>query len=127
MPVTAVLAAGVGVRHGWGWALRSASFRLEAPQSGQPVLGILIPGHDAGAASVARRARLAAAAVHQPELLLIDGLLDGLAPEDAAMLADSIRDIGLDSGIVAAGSDIDCLALTCGDILTLADGILVGA
>ena len=29
---------------------------------------------------VARRARLAAAAVHQPELLLIDGLLDDLAP-----------------------------------------------
>jgi ABC-2 type transport system ATP-binding protein len=222
MPVTAVLAAGVGVRHGWGWPLRSASFRLEAPQSGQPALGILIPDYDAGAAivdllagmavpsygelrvlgedmrtqrgrvaararigvarrtgrvrpgvkirglvehaarrtrlprrdrsalaaavldrlaltpwadvalraapdSIARRARLAAAAVHQPELLLIDGLLDGLAPEDATLLADSIRDVGMDSGIVAAGSDIDCLALTCGDILTLADGILVGA
>ena len=30
--------------------------------------------------SIARRARLAAAAVHQPELLLLDGLLDGLPP-----------------------------------------------
>ena len=50
---------------------------------------------------VARRARLAAAAVHQPELLLIDGLLDGLDPLDAAELAACIRDIGLDTGIVA--------------------------
>ena len=222
MPVTAVLAAGVGARHGWGWALRSASFRLESSPAGQPALGILIPHHEDGTAivdllagmaapsygelrvlgedmrtqrgraavrarigvahrtgrvrpgirirglvehaarrtrlprrdrsalaaaildrlaltpwadvplraapdSVGRRARLAAAAVHQPELLLIDGLLDELAPEDAMMLADNIRDVGMDSGIAAAGSDIDWLALTCGDILTLADGILVGA
>src|SRR5450755_4939896 len=49
MPVTAVLAAGVGVRHGWGWTLRSASFRLESPLTGQPTLGILIPQR--GAAS----------------------------------------------------------------------------
>jgi ABC-type branched-subunit amino acid transport system ATPase component len=75
---------------------------------------------------VARRARLAAAAVHQPELLLIDGLLDDLAPGDAAALADSIRDIGADTGIVAAGNDADWLALACPEILTLADGILVG-
>lgn len=221
MPVTAVLAAGVGVRHGWGWSLRSASFRLESPPSGQPSLGILIPEHGSGGAvvdllsgvtrpaygelrvlgedmrtergraavrtrigvvrrtsrarpgirirglveqaarrtrlprrdrtaltaavldrlrltpwadvslraapdPVARRARLAAAVVHQPELLLIDGLLDDLAPADAAALADSIRDIGLDAGIVAAGNDAEWLALTCPEILTLADGILVG-
>jgi len=74
---------------------------------------------------VARRARLAAAAVHQPDLLLIDGLLDGLTPQDAAQLADSIRDIGRDTGIVAAGADADALALTCGEVLTMADGILV--
>jgi ABC-2 type transport system ATP-binding protein len=221
MPMTAVLAAGVGVRHGSGWSLRSASFRLESPPSGQPSLGILIPSHGAGSAvvdvlsgavspaygelrvlgedmrtergraavrarigvahrrarsrpgikvrglveqaarrarlprrerpvltaaildrlsltpwadvplraapdPVARRARLAAAAVHQPELLLIDGLLDDLSPQDAAALADSIKDIGADTGIVAAGSDADWLALTCPEILTLADGILVG-
>jgi ABC-2 type transport system ATP-binding protein len=221
MPMTAVLAAGVGVRHGWGPSLRSASFRLESPPSGQPALGILIPEHGAGSAvvdllsgvvspsygelrvlgedmrtergraaararigvvhrtsrarpgikirglveqaarrarlprrerpvltaaildrlkltpwadvslraapdPVARRARLAAAAVHQPELLLIDGLLDDLAPGDAAALADSIRDIGADTGIVAAGNDADWLALACPEILTLADGILVG-
>jgi len=76
--------------------------------------------------AIARRARLAAAAVHQPELLLIDGLLDDLAPADAAVLAASIRDIGRDTGIVAAGSDADALALSCGEVLTLADGILVG-
>ena len=52
MPMTAVLAAGVGVRHGWGWSLRSASFRLESPPSGQPALGILIPEHGAASAVV---------------------------------------------------------------------------
>jgi ABC-2 type transport system ATP-binding protein len=222
MPVTAVLAAGVGVRHGQGWTLRSASFRLESPLTGQPALGILIgqrgaassvvdllaglvsPSYgelrvlgedmrtDCGRAAVrtrigvvrrtsrtrpgilihglvehaarrtglprrdrnllaaaildrlaltpwadvplrkapdpiARRARLAAAAVHQPELLLIDGLLDDLAPGDAAVLAGSIRDIGLDTGIVAAGCDADSLALTCCEVLTMADGILVSS
>jgi ABC-type multidrug transport system ATPase subunit len=220
MPVTAVVAAGVGVRHGWGLMLRSASFRLESPASGQPALGIqtsarggagavvdllagLVPpaygelrvlGEDmatergraavrarigvvrrtgwtrpglrihglveqaarrrglprrdrtaltaaildrlsltpwsdvplrAAPDPVARRARLAAAVVHQPELLLIDGLLDGLEPSDAAALANCIRDIGGDTGIVAAGSDADWLALACGEIITLADGILV--
>ena len=75
--------------------------------------------------AVARRARLAAAAVHQPELLLIDGLLDGLEPLDAAELAACIRDIGLDTGIVALGRDADSLTLACGDVLTLANGILV--
>jgi ABC-2 type transport system ATP-binding protein len=222
MPVVSpVIAAGVGVRHGGGWTLRSASFRLEPPLSGQAALGILSPRRGGGAVVdvlaghvsptygelrvlgedmrtqggraaararigvarrsgrtrpgirvrglveqaarrrrlprrdrtaltaaildrltltpwadvplraapelVARRARLAAAAVHQPELLLIDGLLDGLSPADAAALADCIRDIGFDTGIVAAGSDADWLALACGEIITLTDGILVGA
>jgi len=222
MPMTPVLAAGVGVRRAWGWTLRSASFRLESPLSGQPALGILIPERGAASAvvdllaglsspsygelrvlgedmrtergraavrarigvvrrgswtrpgvrvrglvehaarktrlprrdrnllaaaildrlelapwaevplraapdPVARRARLAAAAVHQPELLLIDGLLDDLEPRDAAVLAASIRDIGLDTGIIAAGSDPDALAMTCGEVLTLADGVLVSA
>ena len=57
----------------------------------------------------------------------LDGLLDDLAPDDAAALADAIKDIGADTGIVAAGSDADWLALACPEILTLADGILVGA
>jgi ABC-type multidrug transport system ATPase subunit len=221
-PAAAVLAAGVGVQRSWGWSLRAASFRLEAPPSGQPALGILIesraaatavvdllagliapsygelrvlgedmrtergravargrigiarrggpvlgstvrirgliehaarrtrlPRHDrnlltadiidrlslqlwedvplrAAPDPVARRARLAAAAVHQPELLLIDGLLDDLDPLDAAELAEGVRNIGLDTGIVAAGQDPDSLTLTCGDVLALEDGILVG-
>jgi len=74
---------------------------------------------------IARRARLAAAVVHQPELLLIDGLLDGLDPLDTAELAASIRDIGLDTGIVASGRDADSLTLACGEVLTLDNGILV--
>jgi ABC-type multidrug transport system ATPase subunit len=220
--MTAVLAAGVGVRRAWGRTLRSASFRLESPRTGQPALGILIPQRGAAPAvvdllaglvspsygelrvlgedmrtergraaararigvarrgtrsrpgirirglvehaarrtrlprrdrsllaaaildrleltawadvplraapdPVARRAQLAAAAVHQPELLLIDGLLDDLTPQDTAVLAASIQDIGLDTGVVAAGSDPDSLAMTCGEVLTLADGILVSA
>ena len=219
-PATAVLAAGVGVQRSWGWSLRTASFRLESPRTGQPALGLLIPGRGAATAvidllagliapsygelrvlgedmrtergraavrarigivrrggrirpsvrirglvefsarrtrlprrdrsllaavileqlgltpwadvplsaapdMVARRARLAAAAVHQPELLLIDGLLDDLDPLDAAGLAASVRDIGLDTCVVAAGNDADTLALACGDLLTLDNGILV--
>jgi len=220
-PATAVLAAGVGVQRSFGWSLRTASFKLESPVTGQPALGILISSRAAASAIVdllagliapsygelrvlgedmrtergrvavrarigivrragplagstirirglvdhaarrtrlprrdrnvltadildrlellpwadvpvraapdlvARRARLAAAAVHQPELLLIDGLLDGLDPRDAAELAASIRDIGRDTGIVASGRDADSLTLACGDVLTLANGILV--
>ena len=220
-PATAVLAAGVGVQRSWGWSLRTASFKLESPLTGQPALGIQISSRAAASAivdllagliapsygelrvlgedmrtergriavrarigivrragpllgstvrirglvdhaarrtrlprrdrnlltadildrlallpwadvpvraapdPVARRARLAAAAVHQPELLLIDGLLDGLDPLDAAELAACIRDIGLDTGIVASGRDADSLTQACGDVLTLANGILV--
>jgi ABC-type multidrug transport system ATPase subunit len=75
---------------------------------------------------IVRRARLAAAAVHQPELLLIDGLLDGLPPAAAVALAGSVRDISRDTGVVAVGRDAESLALACGEVLTLADGILVG-
>jgi ABC-type branched-subunit amino acid transport system ATPase component len=75
--------------------------------------------------AVARRARLAAAAVHQPELLLLDGLLDGLNLRDAAGLADAIRDLGRDSGILLTGTDTRLLALACEQILVLADGVLV--
>jgi ABC-type branched-subunit amino acid transport system ATPase component len=74
---------------------------------------------------IARRARLAAAAVHEPELLLLDGLLDGLGPRDAASVADSIRDLGRDTAIIAIGGDAAALALACDEVLTLADGIIV--
>jgi ABC-type multidrug transport system ATPase subunit len=218
--MTPVLAAGVGVRHGRGWALRSASFRLESPVSGRTAFGIVIPdqlsatalidvlaglnrpsygelrvlGQDMTTARgrsavrgqvgvarrlarpqpafrvrglvdhaarlarlpardrgplaaaivdrllltpwadvplraapdvIARRARLAAAAVHQPGLLLLDGLLDDLDPRDVTPLADAIRDLGRDTTVVAIGQDPQALALACGEVLTMADGILV--
>jgi ABC-type multidrug transport system ATPase subunit len=77
--------------------------------------------------AVGRRARLAAAAVHQPDLLLVDGLLDDLCPAEAGALADAIRDLGRDTIVVATGRDPATLALACGEVLTMADGILVRA
>jgi ABC-2 type transport system ATP-binding protein len=217
---TPVLAAGVGVRHGGTWALRSASFRLECPISGKTAFGVVISrpssatalvdllagltrpaygelrvlGEDMTTARgrsavrsqvgvarriarpqpafrvrglvehaarlarlprrdrdplaaaivdrlaltpwadvplraapevICRRTRLAAAAVHQPDLLLIDGLLDELCPRDSAALADAIRDLALDMIVVATGREAAGLALACGEVLTMADGILV--
>lgn len=74
---------------------------------------------------VARRARLAAAAVHEPSLLLLEGLLDDLSPRDAAALSDAIRDLGRQTAIVLTGHDPVTLLLACDDVITLADGILV--
>jgi ABC-2 type transport system ATP-binding protein len=74
---------------------------------------------------ICRRTRLAAAAVHQPDLLLIDGLLDDLCARDSAALADAIRDLGRDMTVVATGRDAATLARACGEVLTMADGILV--
>jgi len=74
---------------------------------------------------IARLAKLAAAAVHEPELLLIDGLLDGLGPRDTEIVAASIRDLGRDTAIVALGRDPALLAMACDEVLTLADGIIV--
>ncbi len=220
MSMSPVLAAGVGVRHGGSLALRSASFRMDAPAAGGSALGIAIARADAATAvvdllaglarpsygelrvlgedlttprgrtavrrnvgvargkskptpafrvrglvehaarltrlprcdrhllaaaildrlaltawaqvplrsapdAICRRARLAAAAVHEPSLLLLDGLLDDLAPRDAAALADCIRDLGRDTAIIAVGRDASALALACDEVITLADGILV--
>ena len=214
-----VLAAGIGLRRGRGWAVRSASFRVSAPVPGKSPLGILVDtpatataivdllagvarpahgelrvlGHDmctirgrssvrrrVGVArrgaiplpaprirgliehaarlarpdrkdrqvlaaaildrlgllpwadvpvrsapdSIARRARLAAAAVHQPELLLVDGLMDRLPKRDVAALADAIRDLSRDSGMLVVGCDSAGLAVACDDILVLTDGVL---
>ena len=74
---------------------------------------------------ICRRARLAAAAVHEPGLLLIDGLLDDLATRDAVGLADGIRDLNRDMAIIATGRNARTLALACNEILTLRDGILI--
>jgi ABC-2 type transport system ATP-binding protein len=76
--------------------------------------------------AVARRARLAAAAVHQPELLLLDALLDGLTAREASALADAIRDLSRDCGILVTGCEAAALALACDEVLVLRDGVLVG-
>lgn len=215
-----VLAAGVGVRRGWTWALRAASFRMEAPLSGRAVIGIAVERRPACSAliallsgtarpaygelrvlgedlttgrgraairqrigvarrapwphpafrlrgavehaarlaglpapdremltaaildrlaltpwarvplraappAVARRARLAAAAVHEPDLLLLDRLLDGLSTRDAAGVAACIRDLGRDTAVIATGTDPGLLYLACDEVLTLSDGIIV--
>jgi ABC-2 type transport system ATP-binding protein len=215
-----VIAAGIGVRLGRGFAVRAASFRLRAAEPGRPVLGIQIGdpaaataiidllagaarpaygelrvlGHDmatvrgraavrrrVGVArrtarslpwlrvrgvvahgarlarhgeadrqllvasildelgltpwadvllravpeGVGRRARLAAAAAHQPELLLLDGLLDGLPLREITALATAIRALSQDSGVVVAGCDSEALTLACDEVLVLTDGVAV--
>ena len=217
-----VLAAGVGVRSGRGWAVRAASFRIGPPVPGRSALGILsdhpaqsaalvdllagvarpaygelrVLGHDmatirgraavrrrvgvarrsartlpgirvrglvehsarigrpyrqdrhllaaaildrlsltpwaevtlrAAPEAVTRRARLAAAAVHQPELLLLDGLLDALEAREILVLAAAIKDLSRDGGILVAGCDREALELACDDVLVLADGVLINA
>ena len=77
--------------------------------------------------AIARRARLAAAAVHQPELILLDGLLDGLQTRDSTALIEAVRDLSRDSAILVAGCDGLALELACDEVLVLADGILVNA
>ncbi len=79
----------------------------------------------AAPAVIGRRARLAAAAAAEPELLLIDGLLDGLGPRDVASVAASIRDLSRDTAIIAIGADAAALSLACDEVLTLTDGIIV--
>jgi len=74
---------------------------------------------------ICRRARLAAAAVHQPDLLLVDGMLDGLDPGGTISLAEAVRDLAGDMIVVAVGRDPSALALACAEVLTLTDGILV--
>ena len=76
---------------------------------------------------MARRARLAAAAVHQPELLLLDGMLDGLSQRDAAVVSNAIRDLAEDCAVLIAGCDGDALTLACDEVLVLTDGVLVAA
>jgi ABC-2 type transport system ATP-binding protein len=76
---------------------------------------------------IARKARLAAACVHQPKLLLIDSLLDHLQPLDRTVLADVIRDLRRDTAVIAVGSDADSLDLICDQVIPLRGGILVGS
>lgn len=76
---------------------------------------------------VARKARLAAAAAHQPELLLLDGLLDGLGQRDLHAMTAAIRDLSQDCAVVITGCDGEALMLACDDVLVLTDGVLVPA
>jgi ABC-2 type transport system ATP-binding protein len=76
---------------------------------------------------VGRRARLAAAAAHQPELLLLDSLLDGLALREITALATTIRALSRASGVVIAGCDSEALTLACDEVLVLSDGVVVPA
>jgi len=75
---------------------------------------------------IARKARLAVACVHQPSLLIIDGLLDHLPPLDRTVLADAIRDLERDTVVVALGGDAGTLSLVCDSVIELADGMIVG-
>ncbi len=74
---------------------------------------------------VLRRARVAAACVHQPKLLIAHGLLDELGPRDRAVLTDLLRDIERDTAVVAIGRDPEPLAVLCDRVLTLDAGIVV--
>jgi len=75
---------------------------------------------------IARKVRLAAACVHQPQLLVIDGLLDQLSALDLTVLADVIRDLKRDTAVIALGRRADSLALVCDHVIALADGIVIG-
>jgi ABC-type multidrug transport system ATPase subunit len=77
-------------------------------------------------APVGRRARLAAAAVHEPDLLLLDELLDDLSQRGVASVSDNVRDLARDTAIVATGRDSAALHLACDEVLTLTDGVLIG-
>ena len=115
----AARAAGI---HEGDWATRTAAIldRLALTPWADVRLG------DAPRA-VSRRAGLAAAAVHEPELLLLDRLLDGLAPQERASVAAGVRELTRDTIIIAAGNDATTLRLTCDEVLTLSDGILAGS
>lgn len=73
---------------------------------------------------ISRRAGLAAAAVHQPGLLLLDCLLDGLTPRELDSLADGVRDLAWDMAVIATGRDVSALGFACDQVLTLSHGIL---
>ncbi len=72
---------------------------------------------------VARRAWLAACTVHEPDLLLVDGLLDGITDEDALALAGFLRRLAAATAVLIAGRDAARLALCSWPVLTLTDGI----
>ncbi len=75
---------------------------------------------------VVRRARLAAACVHEPNLLVLDGLLDQLPGPDRRVLSGIVSDLKRDMSIVVLGREADALLLCCDQVIVLADGIALG-
>jgi ABC-type multidrug transport system ATPase subunit len=76
---------------------------------------------------IARKARLAAACVHQPKLLILDGLLDHLDERDLTALAAVMQDLERDAAIVVFGDDMAALTMACQRVLTIAGGIVTDA
>jgi ABC-2 type transport system ATP-binding protein len=74
----------------------------------------------------ARLTWLAAAPVHEPDLVLLDGILDGIDGPDAACVADAVRDASMAAPLVVAGRDPERLDRACGHVLTLAQGVIAG-
>ena len=74
----------------------------------------------------ARLTWLAAASVHEPGLLLLDGVLDGIDDRDAACVADAVREATMVTAVVITGRDPERLARASGHVLTLAHGVVAG-
>lgn len=74
----------------------------------------------------ARLAWLAAASVHEPELLLLDGVLDGMGDRDWGCVADAVREAAMATAVVITGRDPERLERACGHVLTLAQGVISG-
>jgi ABC-type multidrug transport system ATPase subunit len=75
---------------------------------------------------VLRLSWIAAASVHEPELLLLDGVLDGMSEEDAACVADAVREASMATAVLVTGRDPERLGRACGHVLTLAQGVIAG-
>jgi len=75
---------------------------------------------------VALRAWLAACTVHEPDLILVDGLLDGIAEDDALAMAGCLRSLAVSTALLVAGRDAARLARCCARVFTLTDGIADG-
>lgn len=74
----------------------------------------------------ARLTWLAAATVHEPELLLLDGVLDGIDAGGAACVAGAVRDASMATAVVITGCDAGLLERASGHVLTLAHGVMAG-
>jgi ABC-type multidrug transport system ATPase subunit len=72
----------------------------------------------------ARLTWLAAASVHEPQLLLLDGVLDGMDDQDAACVADAVREAAAATAVVVTGRDPERLERACGQVLTLTQGVI---